>query len=121
MDLQDSPHAIPRIQPIRTTCAYCGKEFRARRSWQKFCSQKCREDLWAGSKRVTFPVVQESTGMDCRECMESAETKYRWRNAVVKITACSDHLAELVLALNLYQEAHYFAARDQGIFPATSD
>lgn len=50
----------PKLPLLEIECSYqkCSKKFKQTRSWQKFCSVKCRNDeYWSHHQRVTADVV----------------------------------------------------------------
>lgn len=50
--LQDEPSVCEK-----RPCGFCQKEFMQQRTWQKFCTVKCRNDaFWSTHKRKTVKI-----------------------------------------------------------------
>jgi hypothetical protein len=46
------------LEQIECANPSCGKQFKPRRYWQKFCSVSCRnQEYWSRHKRLTVPIT----------------------------------------------------------------
>jgi hypothetical protein len=61
IDLEPAPHPVrrplkARVLPLRA-CARCGREYRPKRPWGRFCTRKCRVAQHAEDQAFIHPDV----------------------------------------------------------------
>lgn len=50
-------------------CSKCGKEFTAKKKWQRFCSPRCRTEAWdkANPRTRLFNVLEQSSASQAQD------------------------------------------------------